>query len=110
MNKRKRQRLEATGWKVGSAKEFLGLTDEEATMIELKLELANAPKQERARRKMAQAELGSKLGSSQSRVARMEAGDPSVSLDLLVRSLFKLGASRRDLARHLAAAPRRQAV
>lgn len=93
MNKRKRQRLEATGWKVGSAKEFLGLTDEEATMIELKLELANALKQERARRKMTQTELGSRLGSSQSRVARMEAGDPSVSLDLLVRSLFKLGAS-----------------
>jgi hypothetical protein len=37
------------------------------------------------------------LKTSQSRLARMEAGDPSVSLDLLVRGLFALGVSPRDL-------------
>jgi DNA-binding XRE family transcriptional regulator len=110
MKKRKRERLEAAGWKVGSAEEFLGLTDEEAAMIELKLELAKALKEARVRRKMTQQELGKRLGSSQSRVAKMEAGDPSVSVDLLVRSLFKLGASRRGLARHLAASPKQRAA
>lgn len=110
MKKRKRERLEAAGWKVGSAKEFLGLTEEEAAMIEMKLALAKALKQERARQKMTQDELGRTLGSSQSRVAKMEAGDPSVSVDLLVRSLFKLGASRQDLARHLAASSKRRAA
>jgi DNA-binding XRE family transcriptional regulator len=110
MKKRKRERLEAAGWKVGSAKEFLGLTEEEAAMIELKLGLAKALKEERARQKMTQDELGRMLGSSQSRVAKMEAGDPSVSVDLLVRSLFKLGASRQDVARHLAASSKRRAA
>lgn len=110
MKKRKRERLEAAGWKVGSAKEFLGLTEEEAAMIEMKLALAKALKEERARQKMTQDELGRTLGSSQSRVAKMEAGDPSVSVDLLVRSLFKLGASRQDLARHLAASSKRRAA
>lgn len=110
MKKRKRERLEAAGWKVGSAKEFLGLTEEEAAMIEMKLALAKALKEERSRQKMTQDELGRTLGSSQSRVAKMEAGDPSVSVDLLVRSLFKLGASRQDLARHLAASSKRRAA
>jgi len=39
------------------------------------------------------------IKSSQSRLAKMEGGDPSVSLDLLIRSLLALGASNRDLAR-----------
>jgi DNA-binding XRE family transcriptional regulator len=96
-----RRRLESAGWKVGRAKEFLGLTDEEAAMIELKLQLARALRARRVRQNLTQQQLSRKLGSSQSRVAKMEAGDPSVSLDLLMRSLLRLGATRRDLARHL---------
>ena len=42
-----------------------------------------------------------RLGSSQSRVAKMEAADPSVSLDLLVRGLLATGASPRDIGRVL---------
>jgi DNA-binding XRE family transcriptional regulator len=99
MNMKKKERLEAAGWKVGSAREFLGLTDAEVAVVELKLELAKAL---RAKRKMTQGQAGKLLGSSQSRVAEMEAGDPSVSIDLLVRALFRMGASRQDLARHLA--------
>jgi ribosome-binding protein aMBF1 (putative translation factor) len=110
MKKSKRKRLEAAGWRVGTPKEFLGLTDEEAVMIELKLQLAKALREERSRRKLTQHGLSRKLGSSQSRVAKMEAGDPSVSLDLLVRSLLKIGASRRDVARHLSGSPRRPAA
>ena len=110
MKRTKRKRLEAAGWKVGDTKKFLDLTDEEATLIEVKLQLAKALRKERTKRKLTQEGLSRKLGSSQSRVAKMETGDPSVSLDLLVRSLLKLGASRRDLARHLAGSPGRRAA
>jgi len=101
MKAQKRQRLEKAGWKLGSAKEFLGLTAEEEAVVDLKLALARAVREERSKRKLTQQQLGRMLASSQSRVAKMEAGDPSVSIDLLVRSLLRMGASRRDVARWL---------
>ncbi len=110
MKPKKKKRLEAAGWKVGTVSEFLGLTDEEAALIELKLDLAKAVRTERMHRQMTQEELGTSLGSSQSRVAKMEAGDSSVSIDLLIRSLLKMGVTRRDLARHLGASPSRRAA
>jgi ribosome-binding protein aMBF1 (putative translation factor) len=110
MKSEKRKRLEAAGWRVGTASEFLGLTDEEAALIELKLDLAKAVKAERMRHKMTQEELGERLGSSQSRVAKMEGGDPSVSIDLLVRALLRLGVNRRDLVRHLTVSPNKRAA
>ena len=79
-------------------------------MIEVKLQLAKALRTERTRRNLTQDELSRKLGSSQSRVAKMEAGDSSVSLDLLVRSLLKLGATRLEIARHLGAPNKRRAA
>jgi len=102
MKEDKIKRLEAAGWKVGSAAEFLALDDDEAAVIELKLDLAAAVRTARTRRRLTQKQLAKALRSSQSRVAKMEAGDPSVSIDLLVRTLLRLGASRRELARHLA--------
>lgn len=110
MKPEKRKRLEAAGWRVGTASEFLGLTDEEAALIELKLDLARAVKAERMRRKMTQEELGERLRSSQSRVAKMEGGDPSVSIDLLVRALLRLGVNRRDLVRHLSVSTSKRAA
>ena len=110
MKLEKKKRLEAAGWRVGTVSEFLGLTDEEAAFIELKLDLARAVRTERVRRRLTQEELGKLLGSSQSRVAKMEAGDSTVSIDLLVRSLLKLGASRRDLVRHLSSSPSKHAA
>lgn len=101
MKLEKKKRLETAGWRVGTVSEFLGLTDEEAALIELKLDLARAVKAERIHHQMTQDELGRLLGSSQSRVAKMEAGDPTVSIDLLVRSLLRLGVNRRELIRHL---------
>ncbi len=103
MRKEKRRRLEARGWKVGTAQEFLRLSDEEAAYVELKLRLAIGLREWRRRRNLTQAELAKRLQSSQSRIAKMEAGDPSVSLDLLIRSLLTLGASRRELSRILSA-------
>jgi predicted transcriptional regulator len=99
MREEKRKRLEAKGWKVGSAKEFLDLSDEETAYIELKLKLAESLRERRRHRRLTQIDLAKLLRSSQSRVAKMETGDPSVSLDLLVRSLLTLGASHRELAR-----------
>jgi DNA-binding XRE family transcriptional regulator len=109
MKARKQQRLEKAGWKLGSAKEFLGLTDEEDAVIDLKLTLARAVREVRSKRKLTQNELGRLLGSSQSRVAKMEAGDASVSIDLLIRSLLRMGASRRDLSRWLGRPTRKAA-
>ncbi len=97
-------------WKVGSAAEFLGLSPEESRFIELKLVLSRWLRARREARKLTQTELAQKLRSSQSRIANMEAGDPSVSVDLLIRSLFSLGATKRDLARVIAAQKRPHAA
>jgi ribosome-binding protein aMBF1 (putative translation factor) len=102
VRKAKRTRLERAGWKVGSAQEFLGLSDEEAAFIELKLSLAQSLRKERQRQGLTQTQLAKRLDSSQSRVAKMEAGDRSVSLDLLVRSLLAIGTTKRQLARIIA--------
>jgi predicted XRE-type DNA-binding protein len=110
MDKRKRRRLESDGWKVGGAAEFLGLSNEEAAIVELKLGLADAVREKRTRQRMTQAQLGRLLGSSQSRVAKMEAADHSVSIDLMVRSLIRMGASRKDVASYIAAPRRRRAA
>ena len=103
MDEKKRQKLEQAGWKVGSTEEFLELSPEEANYIELKLALASSLREMRTSKNMTQAELAALLKSSQSRVAKMEAGDPTVSLDLLVRSLLSLGLTRETLARLIAA-------
>jgi predicted XRE-type DNA-binding protein len=98
MDKGKKARLEAHGWKVGSAEEFLGLTPEEAAYVELRLKLSDALRELRKKKHLTQAQLAEMLQSSQSRVAKAEAGDESVSLDLLIRSLLALGATDQDLA------------
>ena len=98
----KRKRLEAAGWKVGSARQFLGLTDEEAAFVELKLTLSASLKKCRTSQGLSQSELARRLRSSQSRVAKMEASDPAVSLDLLVRALLAAGAKKKDIATAIA--------
>jgi DNA-binding XRE family transcriptional regulator len=95
----KRKRLQAKGWKVGTTREFLDLSSDEEAYVDLRLRLAEGLKQRRLRRKLTQTEFAKVVRSSQSRVAKMETGDPTVSLDLLIRSLFALGASRKDLAK-----------
>jgi DNA-binding XRE family transcriptional regulator len=101
MNKAKQRRLEQAGWKVGSAKELLKLTPDEAAYIEMRVALSQNLRALRTRKRMTQVQAAKVLGSSQSRVAKLEAGDPSVSLDLLVRSNLALGASKKDLAKTL---------
>ncbi|MDO8355364.1 MAG: helix-turn-helix transcriptional regulator [Nitrospirota bacterium] len=98
MKKTKRAKLEAAGWVVGSVKEFLGLSEAEAVLIEVKLALSRSLRERRNKQGLSQVQLAERLQSSQSRVAKMEAGDPSVSMDLLVSALLLLGASSTDLA------------
>ncbi len=99
VKKAKRRRLEAAGWRIGSADEFLGLSKEEAAFVEMKLALAEGVRRRRRARKLTQTQLARRVGSSQSRVAKMEAGDPSVSVDLMVKTLLAMGASRAEVAR-----------
>ena len=99
MDRTKWKRLRDKGWKEGSVADFLDLTPEEAAYVELKLQLSEAVRSLRRKSKLTQVEFAERLGSSQSRVARIEAGDPSVSIDLLTRSMLALGASKRDIAR-----------
>lgn len=102
MREQKKKRLESKGWKIGTVKEFLGLSNEESAYIELKIKLAAGLRQRRREKGLSQLDLAAKIQSSQSRVAKMEAGDPSVSLDLLIRSLISLGASERELSKIIA--------
>ncbi len=99
MKKEKRKKLEAAGWKVGTASQLLGLSREEAELVELKLALAQGLRLRREARRLTQGRLAKLIGSSQSRVAKMEAADSTVTLDLLLRSLLATGATRRELAK-----------
>jgi ribosome-binding protein aMBF1 (putative translation factor) len=96
------RKLNARGWKVGDAKEFLGLLDQEAALVELRLALCRSVRERRLKLGLSQVELASRLGSSQSRVAKLEGADATVSIDLLIRGLLALGASRREIGRALA--------
>ena len=99
MKNEKRKKLEMAGWKVSDTKEFLGLSEGESQFVEIKLALARKVRELREKHSWTQAELAKRVGSSQSRVAKMEAADPTVSVDLLVRSLLAAGATRRELGR-----------
>jgi len=98
MESKKKQALKTTGWVVGNAGDFLGLTPEEIRFIDLKLALRSSLKTERVKQNVTQAELAKMIGSSQSRVAKMETGDPSVSVDLLLKALLVLGVTNKQLA------------
>jgi len=98
MDRKKENALKSRGWTVGSAGDFLDLTPEEARYIELKLALSRGLKDERQQQGMTQVDLARLMQSSQSRIAKMEGGDPTVSVDLLLKALLTLGLTRKQLA------------
>lgn len=110
MNIDKQKRLKRAGWAIGSATDFLELSLEEASFIELKLALAAGIREVREKSGLTQTEVAARLGASQSRVAKMEAGGRSVSLDLLVKSLPGIGASPTAIARWIRRAERDRAA
>jgi DNA-binding XRE family transcriptional regulator len=97
MKTNKLMRLEAAGWTIGSTEDFLQLNKDEAQMVALKFSLVCAVKKSRIKHKLSQIDLAQRMKSSQSRIAKIEAGDASVSLDLIVRALIASGASTRDI-------------
>lgn len=102
MKKENKDRLDAVEWKVRSTPDFLRLNPSEVVLIEIKLALARSIRSRRRLLKLTQSELARLIDSSQSRVAKMESADFSVSLDLLVRVLLVLGASRKEVANVIA--------
>lgn len=104
MDSSKRKRLVAAGWRIGSSSDFLELSPAEETLVDMKLALGLRLREERARQQLTQTELAKRMGSSQSRVAKMELGDPGTTLDLLVQGLLAVGASRQEIAHALGAA------
>lgn len=103
MNKAKQKKLEEKGFEVTTVADFLELTPDEQEIIELRLSLSRAIKKIREEKSLSQTVLAKKLKTSQSRLAKMESGDPSVSLDLLIINLFKLGYDRKKLSMLIAA-------
>ena len=110
MRKAKMAALDAQGWAVGTVDEFLELTAEESALVDLKLRLSDALRARRAKLGLSQDAVAKRLHLSQSRVAKMEAGEASVSFDLLVRALSGLGATSADLAKAIQAKRRRKAA
>ena len=110
MDKKKIAKLEEQGWKVGDTADFLGLTKEEEAYIELKIILAEYLQEKRTEKRLTQNQLAELIKSSQSRVAKMEKSDHTVSLDLMVRSLFALGTSKHEIARAISIKKRRPTV
>ena len=101
-------RLAKGGWRTGNATDFLGLSAEEIEFVELKLALSSELKDVRSEHGISQVELAQRLGSSQSRVAKMEASDPTVSVDLLIRGLLAAGASKVDIANAITKSARKR--
>ena len=99
MKSSKREKLEKAGWKIGSVDEILSLSPEESAFIEMKLALCDSVKSMRTKKRLSQTEFAKLISSSQSRVAKIEAGDSSVSIDLVMKSLLCLGATKKDVAR-----------
>lgn len=101
MNTARKARLERAGWRVGTAGEFLNLSREEAELVALKLALSGFLKRYREKKRLTQEALAVRLGSSQSRVAKLEAGARGITLDLLFRALFATGASTETIFREV---------
>ena len=101
MDKAKREKLEAHGWKVGTVADLLELTPEESALIEIKLALSQLLRQRRQER-MTQAELAEKIHSSQPRIAKAEGGDSTVSIELLIRAMLATGATPYDSGQAIA--------
>ena len=110
MRNNERRRLERKGWAVGDTAAFLQLSDDKRRFIETKLALATGLRRWRKHRGLTQTDVARRIRSSQSRVAKMEVADRTVSTDLLLHALFRLGANRRDVARLLSETRRRRAA
>ena len=90
-------------WEEGNVKDFLGLSDADMALVETRVLLTKMLRARRLADRMTQTKLARTLKTSQSRVAKIESGDPSVSLDLIFRALFATGAKPSDVGRQMLA-------
>lgn len=97
MDKQTQHKLEKAGFRIGSAADFLELTPEEEAYLEIRLQISELIRIQRKKNGWTQEKLARLMGSSQSRVAKMEVGDPSTSLDLMLKGLLLLGVSKQEL-------------
>ena len=89
------------GWTEGGVQELLGLTEAEAVIVEMRLQLAECVREKRRARHLTQAQLASRIRSTQPRVAKLEQAEGSV--EMLLRALFALGTSRKEIGRLIGA-------
>lgn len=101
MKKERIRELKNKGWNIGEIEDFLGLSEEEMAYIELKIKLSDMVRELREERGLTQVEVSQKLNSSQSRISKMESGDPSVSIDLQIKSLLALGATQEEIGKRI---------
>ena len=101
MEKKKREKLEEKGFRVGTAADFLELSPEEEAFIDIRLDISNLVKAQRAKRGWTQEQLARAIGSSQSRIAKLEGGDLGISLDLMIKALLRLGTSKKQIGKLL---------
>lgn len=102
MEQTKKELLESKGWKIRTVSDFLELTPEEIIFVEIKLALSKSLKSQRQKMMMTQSELATKIGSSQPRIAKAENGDPSVSLELLIRAMLATGVTPQAIGQIIA--------
>jgi hypothetical protein len=91
MDASKRKTLENAGWKVGDAAEFLDMSADERQLLDARVSIAKAIRQQRESQKLSKKYLGAKLKTSQPRVAKIERAAPDVSLDQLFRAYTAAG-------------------
>ena len=101
MEKNKRDKLKEKGYRIGSAADFLKLTPDEEAYIDIRLDISNMVKAQRAKKGWTQEQLARSIGSSQSRIAKLEAGDPGISMDLMIKALLRLGTSKKQIGKLL---------
>jgi ribosome-binding protein aMBF1 (putative translation factor) len=91
MDATKRKAIEAAGWKVGDAADFLGMSDEERQLLDTRVEFALAVRRQREALHLSQKQLGAMLKTSQPRVAKIERAASDVSMDQLIRAFTATG-------------------
>lgn len=103
MKRAKREQLVKMGYKVADTQNFLGLSDEEIAVIDLKVSLIQKLREVRKAAGVTQRQLAKLMKSSQSRVAMLEGGSSDASLELLCKALFVLGVSSKELGKTISA-------
>jgi DNA-binding XRE family transcriptional regulator len=102
MDKAAKERLRKAGFFETTVASFLALTPEEEPLVEACVALTRRLRQVRIEQELTQKQVACLIGSNQSRVAKMESADRTVSIDLMVWTLFRLGQTPRQVGRALA--------